>query len=281
MLIGMKPSLKYLLLGSAIGAALCGGCLAPQKELAHRRPAAPSLPQLVRFFSVQQTRLKPGSLYISGKGSAAADGGKNTFTAKSALSSYPFIQMTIQSDNAGELDSCLQRVQAVEENHQTIDIRGMGIFAIESEIDPPLDTGVFTLTQLDACGAAVPATTVSTPAVSTAAVPAANLVAVPERYLDRPAVITGRLTSPVHFMDPVSSLMIQSEGQFLSGYFFTPSLAAESRLSLVHAAPGSILILEGTLTHSTPKSLAAQSGVTAATGYEFDVSNVVSIQPGK
>ena len=56
-------------------------------------------------------------------------------------------------------------------------------------------------------------------------------------------------------MDPVSSLMIQSEGQSLSGYFLTSSLAAESRLSLVHAAPGSILILEGTLTRIAPKSL--------------------------
>jgi hypothetical protein len=285
MLVGMKSLWKCLLIGSAIGAALCG-CLAPQKELAHRRSAAPSLPQLVRLFSVQQMQLKPGALFISGKGSAAADGGKNTFTAPSPFSSYPFIRMTIKSDNAGELDSCRQKVQAVRENHQSIDIRGMGTFAIESVIDPPLNTGVFTLTQLDACGAAPPSTPVSTPVVSTAAahaadeaIPAADLVAVPERYLDHRAVITGYLVSAVHFMDPVSSLKIGSEGQYLSGYFLTLSLAAESRLSLVHGAPGSILILEGTLTRITPTSLAAQSGATASTGYEFDVSNVVSIGP--
>ena len=287
----MKFSWNSLVLGSAIGAGLCGGCVTPQKDLAQRRAAGSSLPQLVRFFSISRTSLKPDSLYISGKGSASADGGKNTFTAPGPFSSYPLIEMTIQSDNAGELHSCIQNVQDARENHRTIDIRGMGIFKIESEIDPPLETGVFTLTQLDACGAAVSSTTasstpVSTPAVSTAAVPAtptaipaADLVAVPERYLDRSTVITGHMVSPVQFKDPVSSLVIQSEGQTLSGYFLTQSLAAGSRLSLVHAPPGSLLFLEGTLTRITPKSLAAQSGSAATAGYEFDVSKVVSIEP--
>jgi hypothetical protein len=163
----------------------------------------------------------------------------------------------------------------------------MGIFKIQSVIDPPVDTGIFTLTKLDACGAPVASTSILTPAVSTAAaaafhaaIPAADLVAVPERYLDRSAVISGRMVSPVHFGDSVSSLMIESDGQSLAGYFLTPSLSAELRLSLVHAAPGSILILEGTLTRITPKSLSAQSGVSAMTGYEFDISNVVSIRNG-
>ena len=49
---------------------------------------APSLPQLVRFFRVNQMKLKPGALFIFGAGSAAADGGKNTFTAPSPLSSF-------------------------------------------------------------------------------------------------------------------------------------------------------------------------------------------------
>jgi len=274
---GMKPPLKYLLLSSAIGAVLCGGCLAPQKELAHR----PSLPQLVRFIHINKVQRKPGSLFVMGGGSAAADGGKYDFTRRSGFSSYPLIEMTIKSDDAGELDSCRQRVQAARENRQSIDIRGMGTFAIESMMDPPLDTGVFTLTKLDACGDAAPSTPVSAPVISTAAVSAADLVAVPERYVGRSAVITGRMISPVHFRDTVSSLMLQSEGQFLSGYFLTPSLSAESRLSLVHAAPGSLLILEGTLTRISPTSLAAQSGDVAATGYEFDVTHVVSIEPAK
>ncbi len=231
-----------------------------KETLAQQRPTAPALPQLVRFFSVLQTRLSPGALYISGKGSAAADGGKNTFTATSPFSSYPLIQMTIKSDDSGLLNSCLERVEAVKENHKSIDIRGMGTFAIESMIDPPLDTGVFTLTQLDSCGVAAPLAPVSTPAVSTEAISAADLVAVPERYLDRRTVITGSLVSAVHFKDSVSSLMLQSEGQFLPGYFVTPSLSAESRLSLVHAAPGSILTLEGTLMRNT-------------TGFEGNITN--------
>jgi hypothetical protein len=106
MLIGMKLLLKYFFLVSAVGAVLSGGCLSPQKELANRQPQ----PQLVRFFSITQVKLKPGSLFVYGKGSAAADGGKNTFTAKSSLSSYPLIRMTIKSDDTGELNSCLQRV---------------------------------------------------------------------------------------------------------------------------------------------------------------------------
>lgn len=276
--------MKSFLPGAVIGALLCGGCLTPHKELANRRPTSPGLPQLVRFFKVQQVRLKPGSLFISGQGSASADGGKNGFTAPGPLSSYPIIRMTIKSGNPGELDSCRQRVQAAQDNRQTIDIRGMGIFTIESEIDPPLDTGVFTLTKLDACGAAVPAVPVAAPAISTAAalaVSAADLVAVPERYLDRSTVITGRLVSVAHFGEQVSRLTIQSDGQFLSAYFLTPSLSAESRLSLVHAAPGSTLILEGTLTRIAPKSVAVQSGATAATGYEFDVSRLISIEPTK
>ena len=47
-----------------------------------------------------------------------------------SFSSYPPIRMTIKSDNAVELDSCMQQVQAVKENHQTIDIRGIGTFAL-------------------------------------------------------------------------------------------------------------------------------------------------------
>jgi len=277
MLIGMKPVLKYILFGLAMGAAFCSGCMTSQKELT-KRPAAPDLPQLVRFFSVQQLKMNPGALFILGRGSAAADGGKNTFTAQSPLSSYPIIRMTIKSDNAGELDSCMQRIQIIRENHKSIDIRGMGTFAIESMIDPPLNTGVFTLTKLEVCGIDGSSSTVSAPAAPNA-VSAADLVAVPERYLDRRAIITGRLVSAVHFSDPVSSLMIQSEGQFLSGYFVTSSLAAESRLLLVHAAPGSVIILEGTLIRSTSKTLAAQSGIATTKGYEFDISAVVSINP--
>jgi hypothetical protein len=284
MLMVMKSSRKLFFLGAVIGAALCGGCLSQYKALANRPAVAPNLPQLVRFYSVQQVRLKTGSLFISGTGSASADGGKNTLTKPTPLSSYPAIQMTIKRGNTGELETCLKQVQDVEESLKSIDIRGMGTYTIESVIDPPLDTGVFMLTKLDACGSAVFSNPVSTPTVSTATAPAgqgaisaADLVAVPERFLDRKVVITGHMPSPVQFMDPVSRLIIESEGQSLSGYFLTPTLAAESRLLLVHATPGSVLTLEGTLTRITPTSLAAQSGVAAAAGYEFDVSNLLSI----
>lgn len=253
--------MKYLLSASVILPALCTGCMAPQKELAHHS----SLPQLIRFVRVSKVQMKPGALFITGKGSAAADGGKYDFTSRSPVSSYPLIEMTIRSDKSDVLNSCMRQAQAAKDNRQSIDIRGMGTFAIQSMIDPPLDTGVFTLTQPDACGAAV-FSTVSTIAASTPTVSAADLVAVPERYLDRKTLITGRLASPVQFMDPVSRLMIESEGESLSGYFPTQSLSAESRLALVHAAPGSLLILEGTLTRKT-----------SPTGYEFDVSNVVSV----
>ena len=106
----MKPLVKTLLLSSSIGVLWCMGCIAPQTELTHRQPGTPSLPQLVRFFTVYQMQLKPGALFVSGKGSAAADGGKNTFTAPSPLSSYPMIRMTIRSSNSDELDSCLRQV---------------------------------------------------------------------------------------------------------------------------------------------------------------------------
>jgi len=274
----MKPLVKYFLVCSAIGVVVGGGCAGPQKKVAD--PQSADLPQLVRFFSILQMQMKPGALYISGKGSAAADGGKNTFTAASSLSSYPLIELTIKSGNAEELNSCMQRVQTQKENHKSIDIRGMGIFTIKSVIDPPLNTGVFMLTRLDACGTAVS----PTPAVSTVtaqAIPAADLVAVPERYLNQSSTITGHLVAAVHFGDPVSSLMLQSEGQSLPRFFLTSSLAAESRLALVHAAPGSNVILEGTLTRVTPKSLAAQSGTAATAEYEFDVSKVVSTEPAR
>ena len=55
------------------------------------------------------------------------------------------------------------RVQAAEESHESIDIRGMGSFTVESRVDPPLDTGVFTLTQLDACGPTVSSSDASGP----------------------------------------------------------------------------------------------------------------------
>jgi hypothetical protein len=280
----MKPVFRYLFLCSTIGAVLLCGCLSSYKEVAHRHEVAANLPQLVRFYSIQKVKKTPGTLFISGAGSAAADGGKSTFTKRTPLSSYPAIEMTIKSDNSAELDSCQERVQAVQENHKSIDIRGMGTFTIVSVIDPPLDTGVFVLAKLDACGEAVPPPPASAPTASTAtvpaahdAIPAADLVAVPERYLDQRVVISGHLAAPVHFMDPVSSFLIESEGQTLSAYFITTTLAAESRLALVHATPGSNLILEGALTHIAPKSLASQSGAPVTTGYEFDVSNVISV----
>jgi len=283
MLIAMKTFPAGLVVGLTMGIAL-GGCMAPQKELAHKRAPDADLPQLVRFFKIQQFRLKPGALFISGKGSAAADGGKNTFTAIGPFSSYPFIQMTIRSTNTDELNLCLQQLQAIKESHETIDIRGMGTFTIKSEIDPPLETGFFTLTKLDACGKSASPNAVSNASAASAIVSttstiisAADLVAVPERYLDHPVTISGLLVSHVQFMDPVSHLDIESESQFLSSYFMTISLPAESRLSLVHAAPGSTLILEGTWTRITPKSLSTQSGIAAKSEYEFDISRVISV----
>jgi hypothetical protein len=257
MLIGMKLTVNPALLGLVIGVAFCAGCAAARRNVVHEPSAATNLPQLVRVASVNDVKRKPGVLFIAGRGSAAADGGKNTFTARGPFSGYPAIEMTIQSDNASALDDCMQRVRAIQENHQTIDIRGRGIFTIKSAIDPPVETGLFTLTTLESCGVAVSTDTHG-------AVSAADLVAVPERYLDRKTVIQGRLTSVVHFSDPASSFTIEAEGQSLSAYFLTQSLPAESRLALVHAKLGSLLTLEGTLIHTTEN--------------KFNVANVVAIK---
>jgi hypothetical protein len=280
MLILMKYRLKGTVLTFLMALALCGGCQSLQKETAHPRSEARGLPQLARFIRVTNVQTKPGMLIISGAGSAAADNGKNTFTAKSPISAYPLIRMTIKIDKADDLDFCTQHVQSARDNHQSIDIRGTGTFRIESIIDPPLETGLFTLTELDTCGNDPASAPVSRGVVSSGTVVAADLVAVPERYLDRSTVITGHLAAPVHFMDPVSRVDMESEGQTLSGYFLTPSLKAESRLALVHAAQGSHLVLKGIWTHVSPKSLAAQAGTTASSGYEFDISDVLSIEPG-
>jgi hypothetical protein len=263
---------------------LCGGCLSQYKELANRK-GPDTLPQLVRIYHVQQVLLKPTFLFISGQGSAAADGGKTQLNKSNPLSSYPAIELTINRGNTGDLEDCLQRIHEAQSSKATIDFRGMGTFTIKSVIDPPLNTGIFTLTKLDACGSAIFFSSTTSAAISTtttqnsqAATPVSDLVAVPERYFDHKTVITGNLPSPVQFMETISHLVLESDGQSLQGYFQTPTLPAETRLALVHAAPGSKLTLEGTLTHTNPTSLAAQSGSTATSGYEFDISNVISIE---
>ncbi|HVO33463.1 MAG TPA: hypothetical protein VMU17_06060 [Elusimicrobiota bacterium] len=263
-----------------LSVALCGGCLAPHEDETGRRSAIP-LPQLIRLYTIQQVRRQPGSLYIAGGGSAAADGGKYDITKPTPLSSHPYMEITVTSDNDDELKACKQRVEAARDNHQYIDIRGAGAFRLESRVDPPLDTGIFTLKKLVACGqSAAPASTPS-PAPTVTAPPgatsAADLIAVPERYLDHPTTVFGRLAAPVKFTEPVGSLSIQSEGQFLSCYFTMQALPAEARLSLVHAPNGSTLVLGGTLTRGTPGSLSAKTG-SAATGYELDIDKVLSVQ---
>jgi hypothetical protein len=263
MLMAMKDRSIHLW-ATSILSVLLAGCGASHQEIT-RAQSVPQ-PQLVRFYSYSTVRLKPGSLFISGSGSAAADNGKYDLVPKSPFSGHPLIELTIQSDNPNLLESCQQRVLAARQNRQPIDIRGLGTYKSTTEIDPPLEKGEFVYSQLDACGAEVAASSGSIAVISTAAVPAANLVAVPERYLDQKSEITGQLVSPVQFGNLTSHLSIQSEGQFLSASFRTQALPADERLALVHAAPGSTLILEGTLTRAT-------------TGYEFSLSNVVSTSP--
>jgi plastocyanin len=169
MLIRMKPAKMSLLMASSIAVAMCG-CAAPNKDLAHRQKAK-NLPQLVRFFSFTKVRRTPGALFIMGGGSAAADGGKYSVTPRSSFSSQPLIELTLESSDSGALDSCQRQVEAARQNHQPIDIRGLGHFSVRSMIDPPLDTNLFTLTQLDACGSEVSGAAVSAPALSSATLP--------------------------------------------------------------------------------------------------------------
>jgi len=269
---------------SALIAFLSGGC-ATSRAPRVQHAAGAALSQRVRFSTLQQARLKEDSLFLAGIGYASADNDKNLFSARGLLSGDPRIELTILSRDAEGLKACRQRAQAAQENREPLEILGQGTFRIESEIDPPLETGVFKLSRLVSCGGA-PAASAASPAVANPAAPAsggavsaADLVAVPERYLERPAVIEGRLSSPVHFADAVSRLTLQSEGQFLSGYFATPSLPAESRLALVHAAPGSRLTLQGTLARLGPKSLGGSSGSGTDSGYEFDISKVIWVEP--
>jgi quercetin dioxygenase-like cupin family protein len=179
----MKPSGKSLVLASSLGMALCG-CAAPSKDLAHRQTTK-SLPQLVRFYRFTQVRRTAGALYMMGGGSAAADGGKYDVTPPSSLSSYPQIELTVESTDPGALDSCQRQVEAARQYRQPIDIRGMGHFTVRSVIDPPLDTNIFTLTQLDACGAEVSTAAVATPAVSSATVPSPDNRTILRKVLER------------------------------------------------------------------------------------------------
>lgn len=243
--------------------------------------AAESLEQHIRFFKVTQMRLKGSTLYVAGSGTAIADGGKHLLASKTVLSSYPFLEVTVKTDDAAALAACAEQVGAVHDLAKSVEIEGLGAFTIESKIDPPLETSVFALTALEACRAdskvlSASSTPKALPAVigGSVSVPAADLVAVPERYLDRGIVITGTLVAPAHFADAVSSLKLQAEGQFIAAYF-TNALSADARLALVHTAPGDALYLKGTLTRVTPASLATKSGDTPAPAYEFDISDVI------
>ena len=245
---------------------LVSGCTAAHKELARQPPGGAPLPQSVHFNVINQARLSKGILYIYGKGTASADGGKNTFKRQGFMSDSELMEMSIATGDTDQLKTCFKHVKAAHDSNQSITIQGQGTFKIQTLIDPAqLDTGVFALSRLYACGTYVALPADAAPTISTSVVQAADLVAAPEKYLDKPTVITGQLKPPIHFSDSISSFTLESDGESLTCTFKTSLLSADTRLSLVHAAAGSQVFLEGKLTRNTPE------------GYQFDLSKVVSV----
>ncbi len=250
------------------------------------------LPQRIRFFRVNDIREGQGYVWVAGEGSAMSDAaGVGVSTAYRYAGSLPRspVEVTLQNTDPAATATCLKLLRSYQPSKGAIDLEGKGQFA-RKYLRDSIMVLVFKFASISACREAPTAELTSTPTPNPAALapvgpagalPIKDVLAVPERYLDKPIVVEGRLGS-LTFSEPLSTLMLYppestSYNFQLMCLWSHEKLPAKDRLALAHAPNSARIQVRGFLRKGLT-ALPPNSPIRPP-GYWLELTNLTWISP--